>query len=202
MKRKIFVSILGLLFFLLPANTLHSCVGRLLVVAVSNSPDQIIMGQMMSVLINERTGTTVNIIQPGDLKACHEAVLKGKACIYISYIGVAQADMEGADAVNDPQESYTLVSQSFLEKFDMVWLKPFGFQGPLTNEAHSKKDRGTLAAPIATKDTLRKFPVLDRVINKLGNRIDNNIIEELKKKTENQDVKKVVKEFLKAQHLI
>ena len=202
MKRKIFVFILGLMFFLLPANTLHSCVGRLLVVAVSNSPDQIIMGQMMSVLINERTGTTVNIIQPGDLKACHEAVLKGKACIYISYIGMAQADMGGSDVVNDPQESYTLVSQSYLEKLDMVWLKPFGFQGPLTNEAHSEKDRGTLAVPIATKDTLRKFPVLDRVINKLGNRIDNNIIEELRKKTENQDVKKVVREFLKAQNLI
>ena len=202
MKRKIFVFILGFMFLLLPANTMHSCVGRLLVVAVSNSPDQIIMGQMMSVLINERTGTTVNITQPGDLKACHEAVLKGKADIYISYIGVAQADMEGSDAVNDPQESYTLVSQSFLEKFDMVWLKPFGFQGPLTNEAHSRKDRGTLAVPIATKDTLRKFPVLDRVINKLGNRIDNNIIEELRKKTKNQDVKKVVKEFLKAQNLI
>jgi len=201
-KRKFFVFILGFIFLLLPANTLHSCVGRLLVVAVSNSPDQIIMGEMMSVLINERTGTTVNIIQPGDLKTCHEAVIKGKACIYISYIGVAQADMGGSDVVNDPQKSYTLVSQSFLEKFDMVWLKPFGFQGPLTNEAHSKKDRGTLAAPIATKDTLRKFPVLDRVINKLGNRIDNNIIEELRKKTENQDVKKVVRDFLKAQNLI
>ncbi|MEA3385661.1 MAG: glycine betaine ABC transporter substrate-binding protein [Thermodesulfobacteriota bacterium] len=202
MKRKIFVFILGFIFFLLPANTLHSCVGRLLIVAVSNSPDQIIMGEMMSVLINERTGTTVNITQPGDLNACHEAVLEGKACIYISYIGKAQADRGGSDAVNNPQEFYTLVSQSFLEKFDMVWLKPFGFQGPLTNEAHSRKDRGTLAVPIATKDTLRKFPVLDRVINKLGNRIDNNIIEELREKTENQDVKKVVREFLKAQNLI
>ncbi|MEA1866763.1 MAG: glycine betaine ABC transporter substrate-binding protein [Thermodesulfobacteriota bacterium] len=202
MKRKIFVFILGLIFLFLPANTLHSCVGRLLVVAVSNSQDQIIMGQMMSVLINERTGTTVNITQPGDLKACHKAVLEGNACIYISYIGVAQADRGVADAVNDPQESYILVSQSFLEKFDMVWLKPFGFQGPLTNEAHSREDRGTPAAPIATKDTLRKFPVLDRVINKLGNRIDNNIMEELRKKTENRDVKKVVREFLKAQNLI
>ena len=190
------------MFFVLAVNPLHSCVGRLLIIAVSNSPDQIIMGQMLSVLINERTGTTVNITQPGDLKACHETVLKGKACIYISYIGVAQVDMEGSDVVNDPQESYTLVSQSYLERFDMVWLKPFGFQGPLTNEAHSKKDRGTLAAPIATKDTLRKFPVLDRVINKLGNRVDNNVIEELRKKTENQDVKKVVREFLKAQNLI
>ncbi|MBE9505113.1 MAG: hypothetical protein IME96_13165 [Proteobacteria bacterium] len=202
MKRIFFILIINAMFFVLAVNSLHSCVGRLLIIAVSNSPDQIIMGQMMSVLINERTGTTVNITQLGDLKACHETVLKGKACIYISYIGVAQGDMEGADVINDPQESYTLVSQSYLEKFDMVWLKPFGFQGPLTNKAHSKKDRGTLAAPIATKDTLRKFPVLDRVINKLGNRIDNNIIEELRKKTENQDVKKVVREFLKAQNLI
>ena len=39
-----FVLISGLVFFLILANPLHACVGRLLVVAVGDSIDQVIMG--------------------------------------------------------------------------------------------------------------------------------------------------------------
>jgi len=85
----------------------------------------------------------------------------------------------------------------------MVWLKPFGFKGPLTIKGDSnKKGSGSLAAPVTTKDVLRKFPVLDRLINKLGGRVDNSIMEELKRKAEGQEVKEVVREFLKAHKLI
>jgi osmoprotectant transport system substrate-binding protein len=202
MKTNSFVLILCFLFFLLLPNPLHTCVGRLLIVAVSNSTDQVIMGQMLSILINERTGTTVNVIQPGDLKRCHETVLEGKADIYINYIGTGLAGMEGSSKADDPQGVYTLVRQRYMEKFGMVWLKPFGFQGPLTLEANLKKDCPTLAAPVATKDVLRRFPVLDRLINKLGGRIDNNAMDELRKKTENQDIKEAIREFLKTQRLI
>jgi len=160
------------------------------------------MGQMLSILINERTGTTVNVIQPGDLKRCHETVLEGKADIYINYIGMGLAGMGGSSKADDPQKVYTLVRQRYMEKFGMVWLKPFGFQGPLTSEANLKKDRATLAVPVATKDILRRFPVLDRLINKIGGRIDNNTMDELRKKTENQDIKEAIREFLKTQRLI
>ncbi len=202
MKRNCFVLISGLLFFLLLSNPGHSCVGRLLVVAVSNSADQVIMGQMLSILINERTGTTVEIVQPGDLERCHETVLNGKADIYISYIGMGQASTGMSSEVHDPQEVYALVRQRYMEKFGMVWLKPFGFQGPLTPEANFQREHPTLAAPIATKDVLRRFPVLDRLINKLGGRIDSHTMDELKKKIENQDIREAVKEFLKTNSLI
>ena len=202
MKKKSFVLILGLIFCLVLPNPVHTCVGRLLIIAVSNSPDQVIMGQMLSILINERTGTTVEIIQPGDVKMCHETVLTGKANIYINYIGMGWAGTGGSSKVDDPQKVYTLVSQSFNEKFGMVWLKPFGFTGPLTLGAKGKKDNVTLAAPVSTKDVLRKFPVLDRVINKLGGRIDTHTMDELREKSEKQDVIEVVREFLKTQKLI
>ena len=201
-KRIFFILIINALFFVLAANPLHSCVGRLLIVAVSDSTDQVIIGQMLSVLINERTGTTVNIVQPGDLMACHEEVLKGKADIYINYIGEARARTEISSDVDDPQEAYILVSQFYMEKYSMVWLKPFGYQGPLTSEANPGKHGVTLAVPIAAKDTLRKFPVLDRLINKLRGRIDNNTMDELMEKTKNRDAREVVKEFLKTQRLI
>jgi glycine betaine/choline ABC-type transport system substrate-binding protein len=160
------------------------------------------MGEILSVLINQRTGTTVEIVRPGGVKRCHEAVLNGKANIYINYIGMGRSSIAGSSNVDDPQKVYTLVSQSYMEKFGMVWLRPFGFQGPLTYEAGGKNDRTSLAVPVTTKDVLKKFPVLDRLINKLGGRIDNSTIDELRKEAEKGDVEGVVKEFLKAQKLI
>jgi glycine betaine/choline ABC-type transport system substrate-binding protein len=202
-KRVPFVLIVSLMFFLLLASPLHSCVGRLLVVAVNSTQDQLIMGRMLSVLINERTGTTVDILQPGDLKKCHEAVLKGDADIYVNYLGDGLVLAGASKESDDPQEAYTLVSQSFLEKFDMVWLKPFGFQGPVASEANpGNREGGTLAAPVTTKDVLRRFPVLDRLINKLGGKVDNGTMGDLLKKIEDQEVQEVVTGFLKAQSLI
>jgi osmoprotectant transport system substrate-binding protein len=201
-KRGLAISVFGLILGLVSANPLHSCVGRLLVVAVTNSTDQVIMGQMLSILINERTGTTVDIVQPGDLEACREAVLKAKADIYIDYIGNGLASVGGSHESSEPQELYTLVSQSFLENFKMVWLKPFGFDGPLSLEDSPQNAKGTLAAPVTTKDVLQRFPVLDRLINKLGGRIDNKMIDELRKNVDNQDMPGVAREFLKAHQLI
>lgn len=201
-RKNSLVFILLLLFLVVPPNPVHTCVGRVLIIAVSDSTDQVIMGQMLSVLINERTGTTVEIVHPGDVKRCHETVLNGKANIYIGYIGMGGAITAGSSKVDDPQKVYTLVSQSYREEFGMIWLKPFGFRGPLTFEAGGKKESVSLAAPITTKDVLKKFPILDRLINKLGGRIDNNTIDELRENTKNQDVKEAVTEFLKAQKLI
>ena len=201
-KKNSLVVMLMLAFFVALPNPVHTCVGRLLIIAVSDSADQDIMGEMLSILINERTGTTVEIVRAGDVKRCHETILNGKANIYINYIGLGRANTAGSGDVDDPQKVYTLLSQSYKEKFGMIWLKPFGFQGPLTDEVSGKKDRISLAAPITTKDVLKKFPILDRLINKLGGRIDNNTIDELRKNTENQDVEEVVRDFLKAQRLI
>jgi osmoprotectant transport system substrate-binding protein len=201
-RRSSFALMLSLMFCLLLPKPVHTCVGRLLIVAVSNSTDQVIVAQMLSVLINERTGTTVNIVEPGNLDSCHEAVLEGKADIYINYIGVGRAGTGMSIEVHDPQKVYALVRQGYMEKFGMVWLKPFGFRGPLTSVADFKKEGLTLAAPVATKDVLRRFPVLDRLINKLGGKIDNNAMDELRKQAESQDITEAVKGFLKANKLI
>jgi glycine betaine/choline ABC-type transport system substrate-binding protein len=195
-RREIAGIIIGLASWIVLANVAYGCVGRLLVVAVNGAGEQMIMGQMLSVLINERTGTTVDLVEPGDLKACHEALVRGNADIYINYIGSGVAGEELGDSGDDSQKLYTLVSQSYLEKFGMVWLKPFGFKGP------EGKEKGSLAAPVTTKEVLRKFPVLDRLINKLGGKIDSKVIAQLEKNAEGRDVKEVVTEFLKSQRLI
>ena len=200
--KKYFIIISGLILLHLLATPLLACKGRVLNLAVGNSPDQLIMGKMLSIMINERTGTTVEIVQVEDIKAAHEAVLNGLAEIYINYIGMAQAGTEGVNPLEEPQKAYILASRSYNQKFDMIWLKPFGFQGPLAQATPSEKVDRTLAAPITTKEVIKKFPILDRLINKLAGQVDNNVIEELRKKSENQDVETLVREFLVARNLI
>jgi osmoprotectant transport system substrate-binding protein len=178
------------------------CVGRILNVAVSDAPDQIVMGHMLSVLINERTGTTVNVVPTGDLTQCREAVFEGKAQIYIGYIGADQDVTKGTPPAGGAQELYTLVSQYYREKYGMIWLQPFGFEGPIDAGRNQKAAKASLAVPVCTKDVLRKFPVLDRVINKLGRCVDDKILAELVSKAKEGDPKDVVKAFLKANKLI
>ena len=199
--KKYLVLITGLLFLHLLATPLLACKGRLLVIAVDNSVDQAIMGQMLSVFINERTGTSVEIVQTENVQASHEMVLQGKAQIYITYVGMAGDGTEGSSSLDNPQRAYVLGSRSYMEKYGMVWLKPFGFQGPLAQAAPSEKVDTSLAVAVTTKDTIKKFPILDRLINKLAGRVDNNAIEELWKKSENQDVEITIREFLASRDL-
>ena len=180
----------------------HTCVGRILILATTNSPDQAVMGQMLATLINERTGTTVNFVQSSDMEKCREIVKKEEANIFIGYVDTAWANTGHADKIDDAQKAYTLVSQFYLDTYEMVWLKPFGYKGPVGADGNGNPGHTSLAAPVTTKDVLKKFPVLDRVINKLAGRIDDNTMDELTKKAETQPVEEVVREFLKEQKLI
>ena len=110
--------------------------------------------------------------------------------------------MGDADTTADTQESYSLVKQYYLEKDNMVWLKPLGYKGPLQESAGKGTTGLSLAVPVTTKDVLDRFPVLDRVINKLSGRIDDRTIQQLIQKAQTEGVKVAVKGFLKAQNLI
>ena len=201
MKGKKFVIIIsGLILLHLLATPLFACKGRVLNLAVGDSIDQAIMAKMLSILINERTGTTVEIVELEDTNAAHEAVLHGLAEIYINYLGMAQTGSEGPNAIDDPRKAFVLASRSYNKEFGMIWLKPFGFQGPMA--APSGEVDKTLAAPITTKDVIKKFPILDRLINKLAGRVDNKTLEELREKSESQDLEITVREFLTSNKLI
>ena len=115
---------------------------------------------------------------------------------------MAQAGTEGPNALDEPQKAYILASRSYNREFGMIWLKPFGFQGPMAQAASSGEVDRSLAAPITTKEVIKKFPILDMLINKLAGRVDNKALEELREKSENQDVEITVREFLTSHKLI
>lgn len=62
----------------LTAPTLHACVGKTLLVGSLEDPQQQILAQMLSILISERTGTSIKIVPMEGHAEAHEALGKGK----------------------------------------------------------------------------------------------------------------------------
>ncbi len=182
-----------------PSDT-FSCVGRVLNVAIYDTIDQNILGQMLAVFINERTGTTIELKKAATPEECFELIKKGDADIFIGYIGSPIAKDAKKLVGSSTDETYSLVKQYYRAQYGMVILKPFGYKGPVKESG--PVPGASLAVPITTRKVLDRFPILDRVINKLSDKIDDDtlkiLIEEFKKESGEQ----VVKNFLKKRNMI
>ncbi len=181
----------SLCLLLIFTSTSHSCVGRILNLTVNESPEQQIIAHIMATYITERTGTTVNIVNSSE-----DSGTECPSDICINYVNTGLSGMSSDDRGSDDQENYSLVKEYYIENENLVWLKPFGYKGPV------KQEDASLAVPIANRESLAKFPVLDRVINKLGDLIDDSSLEQLLQQTESGDAESVAKDFLKAKNLI
>lgn len=201
MKSRYFLTILlsALLLHVYAAPGL-TCVGRTLTIAHNGSIDQKVMSSIMAVFIQERTGTEISLVDAGDVDKSKKMVEEEKADIFLSYLNKGLADMDGKRGENT-QENYSMVKQYYLQEKGMVWLKPFGYKGPVTaNETDAAVK--SLAVAVANKSTLERFPILERVINKLDDVFDENTLKQIKDKSDNGDMKAVVKEFLKSRNMI
>jgi osmoprotectant transport system substrate-binding protein len=175
-----------------------ACVGKTLVIGSVNSPELGTAAEMMSVLITERTGTTVVVKYFDDFPACYDAVKKGEVDILIDYTGRCYTDVLGKPAEQDAAKVFSAVKEAYQRDMNLVWLEPFGFSGP----GASKGGTPAMAAPVVRKDTLNKFPALPRVINKLAGKLDNDLMSKLTSEGGNGKTKKVARKFLKDRKLI
>ena len=175
-----------------------ACVGKTLVVGMTGSVQQDLMAQMLSLLIQERTGTTVKIVQLDSSLAAHDALLKADLDMYVEYTGVGQVQILNKTAIADAGELYKAVKETYNEELNLVWLQPFGFE----NKGVAPAGTVAAAAPVVRKDTLKKFPALARLINKLGGRIDSATIAKLEASAKGGDSKQVAREFLRENRLI
>jgi glycine betaine/choline ABC-type transport system substrate-binding protein len=192
MQQKITFLLTASFFLLLTfTSTSYSCVGRILNLTVNESPEQQIIANIMATYITERTGTTVNIVNSDEIT--------GAECpsdICINYVNTGLSGMSTEDKGSDDEENYSLVKEYYRDNEGLIWLKPFGYKGPVQEQDAS------MAVPVANEESLKKFPILHRVINKLGNLITDSSLENLLQQADNGDAKSVAKEFLKAKNLI
>jgi osmoprotectant transport system substrate-binding protein len=202
MKRfiSLFVSfaLLALLVVGVPAQMAYACVGKSLIVGALDNSQQQILAQMLSILISERTGTSVKVVPIEGHVEAHEALLRADLDMYVEYTGVGQVVLLKDEPISDSKVLYDAVKGRYKRELNLIWMQPFGFSEVDIAPAGTVAD----AAPVVRKDTLKKFPALARLINKLGGTIDAETMETLEKDSAAGNSREVARNFLKKNRFI
>lgn len=162
--------ILGLMVPLLGTPSARACVGKTIVIGAVQSPEGRAVAQVIAILINERTGTTVKIADFPDEDTLHRGLARGEADIAVEHIGPALTRVGLSGAV-DAEGSYQAVKDAYLERLNLVWLPRLGFASPEPSSGH--------AAPVARKETLKQFPALPRLIAKTEGLLTDDVVRSL-----------------------
>ncbi|PLY01688.1 MAG: hypothetical protein C0624_09930 [Desulfuromonas sp.] len=184
----------SLVLLLFVAGVARACVGKTVVIGSKGSVQQDVLAQVLAVLITERTGTTVKVVRFDSTAAAHQALLSAEIDMYVEYTGIAQRETLKETPGPDVAASYGAVKDAYNRDLNLIWLEPLGFS--LDGELPAQ------AAPVVRKDTLKKFPALARLINKLGGKIDAAAIADMEEQAVKQSLPEVARSFLKSQRLI
>lgn len=163
--------ILSVLFPFSAWNASWACVGKTIVVGAVQTPEGRAVAQVIAILINERTGTTVKITDFPDEDSLHQGLARGDADIAVEHIGPAMTRAGVPGAGTDSDASYQAVKEAYLERLNLVWLPRLGFGSP-------ERPTGE-AAPVARKDTLKQFPALPRLIAKTEGILTDDVVRSL-----------------------
>lgn len=201
MFRKGLLLILLAVFMFTGAGSSDACVGKSLVIGSVNGANNSVVAEMLSILITERTGTTVVVKYYHDYKSLGEAMNKSEVDIMLDYTGRCYIDVLGRQPEADAAKVFSSVKEVYQRDMNLVWLEPFGFSDAGVLGGKGGKTP-SVAAPVVRKDTLSKFPALPRVINKLSGKIDNGVLSKLISEGGNGNTKKATRKFLKDNRLI
>jgi len=165
-------------------------------VGVVDSPEGRVISEIVSVLINERTGVTVGLKYFKNSKELYKKVAEGKLEILIEDTSNALRFMK-MPVSSDPQANLATVKEIYKNKKKYFWLKPFAF---------SRKDSDggdTLTSLLISRKALDEFPALARVVGKLSKIIDDKALARMVGRIKaKDDAKKIAHDFLAAQKLI
>ncbi|MCX7990498.1 MAG: hypothetical protein N2999_00475 [Proteobacteria bacterium] len=176
--KKIFFTVL---FVVLLIRISDACVGKTIYVGHLSGKGDEIVGNILARLITERTGTSVKLKKYNDTSSLLKAGTGGEVDIFVvddRFI----AETTGLKNRDEAKNIYNV-------NHNLIWLKAI----------NEKED---FLAPVIRKDTLKKFPALPRLLEKLTGLINNTQIEELKTEVEKKGMKDTIKDFLKKKSLI
>ena len=175
-----------------------ACVGKALHIGSTGTPQQQLLAQLLGILISERTGTSVEIVQVAGHAAAHEALLRADLDMYVEYTGISQVQILGGTPIADQAALYKTVKDRYNQELNLVWLEPLGFNNAQLAPAGTVAE----AAPVVRKDTLKKFPALARLLNKLAGTIDLATMQKLEAKAAGENAREVARRYLKENRFI
>lgn len=173
-----------------------ACVGKTLIIGATSTPGDQLLAQMMAVIINERTGTTVNVNYFDSHEQLFEAVKKREVNIFVENTERA-LQLVGKTAEGNAESVYASVKDEMKARFHLVMLKPFG--GKLSAES----TKTFVDVPVIAEGILIEYPALPRVLNKLAKVTGGKNYAKLVAAVESGDKpNQVAKDYLKKKRVI
>ncbi|MDX9916231.1 MAG: glycine betaine ABC transporter substrate-binding protein [Sphaerochaeta sp.] len=113
---------------------LAGCSGsKTITVGSKDYSENILLGELMAQLIEAKTDLKVNRkLNLGGTFVNFNAIQNKQIDLYPEYTGTALTAELKMDVINDPAESYRVVSEEMAERWDIIWLEPFGFNNTYT----------------------------------------------------------------------
>lgn len=176
--------------FLLIALPSLACVGKSLLIGTDSTPESRAVAQVLAVLINERTGTTVEIIDLKNGDELFKQMTEGDVDLAMEYTGRA-LKRAGKPSPAEPAAAVEEARKAYMESFNLVLLTAFGFTEP--------GQGASAAVTAAQKHALKKFPALPRLIAKTQDMLPAETIKAIAAAS-NQSA--AAREFLKKNKLI
>ena len=99
-----------------------------IVIASKNFTEQYLLAEIMAQLIE--TKTSLKVIRKfnlGTTHIVHQAMLKGEVDLYPEYSGTAYKVVLKRPEKKDGSEIFDEIRSAYKEKFNLLWLEPFGF---------------------------------------------------------------------------
>ncbi|MEC4676248.1 MAG: glycine betaine ABC transporter substrate-binding protein [Nitrospirota bacterium] len=130
------VSVLSILFLLViytGCSTKNGNDTKSVSIGSKHFTEQEILAEIMAILIEENSDIkVVRRFNLGGTMVCFSALKTGELDLYAEYTGTGLVNILKMKAVNDPDKVYRTVKDIFAEKYDLTWLKPFGFNNTYT----------------------------------------------------------------------
>lgn len=197
MKRAIILFVSIMLF--VSVNLSSACVGRTIYIGQEKNPESMILTEMLAILIRERTGTTAVLKVLKQNENGHDMLEKGDIDIFVEYTGKSFVEVLKRKDILEKDKVSEIVRQEYQKRLNLVWLEPFGFESKIY-----KLELPCCPAPVIRKQTIKNFPALPRLLNKLGGIVDDKVRDELLEKVNNsmESITDIAREFLKWKKLI
>ncbi len=95
--------------------------------------EQEILGEILSLMIEHNTNIKVKRkLNLGGTIICFNALKAGDLDLYPEYTGTGLVNILKHDVISDPEKVYKIVKSKFEQEYNLIWLKPFGFNNTYT----------------------------------------------------------------------
>ncbi len=89
--------------------------------------EQLIVGNMLALLLESKGYPVNRKLGLGTTAIVHAALLKGDVDVYVEYTGTGLVTILKQPVIGEPPAAYAAVKKLYGERFNLIWVKPLGF---------------------------------------------------------------------------